>query len=200
MPKYELAIAVIDEQDHAPGLTRKKEGEIVCVKSHPAHWGRKAIDEYFIVIVETNATLEEMQKFHAKRLYRFKSNGLPVTEEEYFELTEAEPPNTSEYLPSDFEMAAKNRYAISFSDIQSMAALNMSKVQDKHYIYQPFKKASQVVQGFDGINGRHLLTEHDVDCRSGSITAKKEFSFNLDTTQAVILDKYTNTMIKPIVA
>jgi len=25
MPKYELAIAVVDELDHTPGLTRKKE-------------------------------------------------------------------------------------------------------------------------------------------------------------------------------
>jgi len=28
MPKYELAIAVVDELDHTPGLTRKKEGDI----------------------------------------------------------------------------------------------------------------------------------------------------------------------------
>jgi len=27
MPKYELAIAVVDEVDHTPGLTRKKEGD-----------------------------------------------------------------------------------------------------------------------------------------------------------------------------
>lgn len=198
--KYELAIAVVNEADHTSGLTRKKEGEIVCVKPHPSHWGRKAIDEYFIVIVETAATLKEMRKLSAKRLYRYKSNGLPVTEEDYMELTNPEPPAAPKNIYSDFEMMAKNRYAISFLKIQTILTLDLDKIRNKTYIYQPFKKASQLIEGFDGIDGRHLLTGKDVDCKTDVVNKEQEFIINLDTLPAIIFDKYINKTIKPVVA
>jgi len=195
MPKYELAIAVVDELDHTPGLTRKKEGDIICILPYPTDWGRKVIDEYFIVIVETDATLEEMKRFQCRRLYRDKKTAFLVTQEDY-EI--AIDPETGTKLPTDFEMAAKSRYVIPFSDVQVIAPLDMNKVRDKQYIYQPFKKASEVVKHFDGKNSKYLLTVNDVDCAAGIISAEQEFSINLDTLPAIIFDKYENKKIKPL--
>ena len=194
MPKYELAIAVVDELDHTPGLTRKKEGDIICVLPYPTDWGRKVIDEYFIVIVETDATLEEMKRFQKKRLYRDKKTSFLVTEKDY---ENAIAPETGTKLPTDFEMAAKSRYVIPFPSIQPIAPLDINKVRNKTYIYQPFKKASELVKHFDGKKSKYLLTVNDVDCAAGLISAEQEFSINLDTLPAIIFDKYENKKVKP---
>jgi len=193
MPKYELAIAVVDELDHTPGLTRKKEGDIICVLPYPTDWGRKVIDEYFIVIVETNATLEEMKRFQKKRLYRDKKTGFLVTEEDYQIATG---PETGTKTRTDFEMAAKSRYTIPFLSVQPIVSLDMNKVKNKTYIYQPFKKASELIKPFE--NTEYYLKLYDVDCTAGVISAEQEFSINLDTLPPIIFDKYENKKVKPL--
>jgi len=141
--KYELAIAVADEQDTSPndqypnGAKRKKQGDIISVRPHPWNWGRKEIDQYLIVIINSDIDYEELR-------------------------VELETNRTN---PEDI----KNKYKIDFTELKKLLPeLDMEKVEDKNKIYQPFKKATQLVEKFDGIGANHALGTQFVDCGDDS--------------------------------
>ena len=75
MPIYEIAIAVKDE----PEAHRKKQGDIIAIQSYPWHWGRKEIDEYFIVLLRTDKTPKQIRKV-TEPIYRRMDTKELITE------------------------------------------------------------------------------------------------------------------------
>lgn len=204
MPKYEIAIAVKDEDDHMVRVFRKKEGDIISVRPYPNHWGRKSIDEYFVVIVECAVDSLILKQRLTEPLWE---NGLiwgidfRKLEYDRHHVDQVQYP-VSEYCwhiknqrpIKRPKMQAKRRYRI---PLDRFAILDKAKVQNKKYIYQPFKKASQLVQRFDGLEGRHYLEKKEVDCVAPGIGEEQEFVVLWTNTNKVVMDKYTNSYIGP---
>lgn len=171
MPKYEIAIAVTDEADLASGHKRKKEGDIIAVCPYPWNWGRKEIDRYLIVIVESTDDLETMQNLT-----------IPATAEGY---TDAEQLLDENGMLS-YTPLGKRRYSIPLSVLQQgwLPDLDLVKVRDKNYIYQPFKSATQLTQKFDGENGNYLLDTGSVDTATSTLKSNEE----ADSTNGCLVD------------
>ncbi|MFW9874245.1 MAG: hypothetical protein ACFFG0_14160 [Candidatus Thorarchaeota archaeon] len=112
--KYELLIAVIDEDDLGSGHKRKKQGDIVAIRPYPWSWGRCEIDEYLVIIAEIDNDITSMKK----KLHKHKGKNLE-----------------------------KHRYKIDMTSLKNnyCAELDMAKVENKNYIYQPFKKSSELI-------------------------------------------------------
>ncbi|OEU68449.1 MAG: hypothetical protein BBJ57_02470 [Desulfobacterales bacterium PC51MH44] len=89
---------------------------------------------------------------------------------------------------------AKRRFKIRLA---SLGNIDMAKVQNEEYIYQPFKKASQLVEKADGLNGRYKLETKDVDCVSTGIGAEEEKVFQWSPLNNLVVDKYTDTYVSP---
>lgn len=87
---------------------------------------------------------------------------------------------------------AKNRYRI---PLDILGNIDLSKVRDKTKIYQPFKKASQLVQKFDGKEGRRLLSVDDVDCAATGIDKEQEITFQWDSQNNLVKDKLNDSFI-----
>ncbi len=197
MPKYELAICVVDEL--APH--RKKEGDIVSIRSHSWNWGAKEIDEYLIVIIETARNFKYLNNLIDQSVYRdLVTAGNPLVKQSVYEnftkLDEITGQRQRQF--SEFEVAYKNRFQVSHARVKNkLTDLNLSKVRNKLIKYQPFKNRSQLIQKFDGLNNNRLITESDCDCASIHADNNTEFSFNLDNIPAVILDKFTGNLVKP---
>jgi len=201
MPRYEIAIAVKDEIDHTPGKFRKKEGDIISVRSYPRNCGRKVIDEYLIIIVETNKS--EIKTRLRQPLWQ---DGL-IENIDFRDIDKDDHLNPKIYPDKDYvwdiqaqqpmkrpEQLAKRRYKIPLSIFGN---IHMGKVQNKTNVYQPFKKASQLVEKFDGKDGRYLLKAKDVDCKGIGISAEQEVIFRWSATNNLVIDKYTNSYIEP---
>ena len=126
MPKYELLIACVDE----PEAHRKKEGDIVAVRPYPWSWGAKEVDQYFLVIIETDEDLNTMRGIYEMPFYE---GGL-----------DCEPPDDINVNPKKL---AKNRFQIPLDIIKNgwMPSLDLVKVRDKKKIYQPLKDADIVI-------------------------------------------------------
>ncbi len=121
MAKYELLIACVDE----PEVHRKKEGDIVAVRSYPFNWGTKEIDQYFIVIIEADEDIQTMRTTYEMALYEDDSDG---------ELSES-------------VKLAKNRFQIPLEIIKNgwIPSLDLAKVRDKTKVYQLLKDADIVM-------------------------------------------------------
>lgn len=173
MPKYELMLACADE----PEAHRKKEGDIISVRPYPCNWGKKVIEQYLIVIIETEEDIETMRATYEMALYKDGSDG---------------------ELPDSIKLA-KNRFQIPLSIIKEgwITDLDLHKVRDKNYIYQPFKRASQLTARFDGKEGRHLLNGPDVDCISEVSMANNEFVVDTKEEVSLIWDKYKQSYKYP---
>ena len=207
MPKYEITVALEKEDNPKPS---KKEGDIVTVKRHPAIWGKKILDGWLIVIVETEATFETMLWLSHQRVYTDKKNGNKVVS--FKEMDEETAPKgtiidkatgTRLILPNerakDFECIYKNRFAIKFSHLKKELNINLKKVRDKKIKYQPFKKASQLAAPFDGLNGRYSIHKTEIETQVGSDanTIEEETVINLDS-KAILWDKLKNKYTTPI--
>jgi len=146
MAKYELAVVVADEDDLPSGHKRKKAGYILAIKPYPWDWGAKEIKNHIIVIFESIEPYEKLQRFLLRPLYE---DGKEVDEFSY-------------PVPAPI---AKRRIFLMLSKIKELKDdVDLIKTADKNYIYQPFKKVSQLIQKFDGQNGNRYLTSGDVDC------------------------------------
>ncbi len=197
MLKYEIAIAVKDAQEF--GNPRKKEGDLVAVIPHGAQWGSGVIAPYFIVIVETLASFETIRKMCAQRLYQHKQLGMLTTADDYERITVPIEDGGEGGDPQNYEIKYKNRYSIPFNNIKiAISDLNMTKLQDENYIYQPFKTASKLIEGFDGKNGHNLLDIKDMDTTCLVAGIEQELSISLDV-MPIIWDKYTQSFVKPSV-
>lgn len=201
MPKYELAIAIADKPDHTPGKFCKKEGDISSIKPYPRNCGRKVIDEYLIVIVECNKA--EIKTRLRAPLW---ANGL-VEGVDFRDIEKEDGLDPIVYPSQDYvwdiqanmpmkrpKELAKRRYKI---PLNILGNIDMAKVQNKIYIYQPFKKASQLVQKFDGINSPYDLKIKDVDCTASGIGTEQEVVFQWSAIDNLVMDKYTNLYVKP---
>lgn len=212
MPKYEIAIAVKDEPDHTLGKHRKKEGDIISIRLYPRNCGRKVIDEYLIVIVECSIDYPVLkQKFTGplwevglvewvdfRDFHTRKARPLKPGEDDV-DLT-VYPPNeyvwdlTNEKPIKKPKRLAKRRYKI---PLNMLGNIDLAKVRNKKYIYQPFKKASKLVEKFDGKNGNHYLETKDVDCVASAIGAEQEIVFQWSVVHNLVIDKYTNLYVEP---
>lgn len=191
MPRYEIALAVKDAQEF--GNPRKKEGDLVAVKRHPATWGRASIAPYFIIIVESSASFETIRKMCAQRVYRELATQDLVTADDYDMLTHSIEEGGEGMDPQDYEIAYKNRYSVSFSNIAvAMPDLGMQKLQDESYIYQPFKAKTQVWEGV----GRTVVF-NDIDTFSMIAGTEVEFVVNINIGAPRIWDKYAGVNVKP---
>jgi hypothetical protein len=90
---------------------------------------------------------------------------------------------------SSNDRLAKRRFYIPLSNF---AIIDSVKMKNEQYAYQPFKKASQVVEKFDGKNGNYLLKTTDVDCVAVGIGAEDEIVSNSN----IIVDKFTGKKAK----
>jgi hypothetical protein len=186
MPIHEFLIAVIDEAEG----NRKKEGDIIAVRPHPWHWGRKEIDGWLIVIVESIKTLEEMRTLGAQPIYRDTKDGKLMSAQEVLTIAR---PNGSRPV-EEFEVITKNRYQVSFADVvANCPSLDLAKVRDERKIYQPFKRASQLIEKLDGLEGRRLVRIEEVEASTGAIGAEDEVCIDLHALP--IFDKFTGATI-----
>jgi len=79
------------------------------------------------------------------------------------------------------EVIAKRKFNLPTDRLLSFSnnEIDIEKINDTKYIYQPFKSASQVISAFDGKNKNYLLDLKDVDCKiSGAIDDNQEIVFN----------------------
>jgi hypothetical protein len=196
MTKYEISLSIKDESGF-----RKKEGDIFSVIPYPGHWGRKILDGWLIVIVETKATLERLQVMGRMSVYRERATGKLFDTNHVNEVTDELTGGTQ--TPDDFELLYKRRYAISLADLSVVCpGLLVAKVRDKKKMYQPFKAKTQLIQEFDGadrLDGkgpRILVDAKDVETSTGSVSNEQEVVVDLDTTP-IIYDKITSTKVIP---
>ena len=172
--KYEILIA-----NERPEKHQFDEGDIVAIRPHPWNWGAKEIDQYFIVIVDTDLSLAEMQNFTVRNFF-----GVSTKEQE----------------SSVFETVgipiSKRRYQIKLTDIKSriISDLDLAKVRDVSVKYQPFKAEAKLVQKFDGIKGNHLIDAKDVDCASLFVSKDAETAVNL-LVENIIFDKQDGKLV-----
>ena len=199
--KYEFSIAVKDESKKH----RKKEGDIISIRSYPRNCGRKVIDECLIVIVECDN--ENQVELKTKLRQPLWKHGL-VEGIDFREIVHRDDNLDSIVYPAEDyvweiqaeqpmkwpKKVAKRRYKI---PLALLGNIDLTKVKDKNYIYQPFKKASQLVKKFDGKEHRHYLKVEDVDCAATGIGAEQEVVFQWSALDNLVMDKYTDSYIKP---
>ncbi len=124
MAKYELLIACVDE----PEAHRKKEGDIVAVRSYPWVWGKKEVDQYFIVIIEADEDIQTMRAIYEMPLYEGGLDRHP------FDAVEV-------------KILAKNRFQTPLNIIKNgwMPSLDLIQIRDKTKVYQPLKDADIIM-------------------------------------------------------
>jgi len=175
MAKFELLIAANDEADLATGHKRKKEGDIVAVRPHPWNWGRKEIDNYLVVIIESNMTIRELRTMCEESLLRKKSDGTIITRTAFSILEQDGGANID-----DYEKYSKRACKIDLADLKAeVPDLDLDKVHDRNLKYQPFKSAKQLVHKFSDIK------EADVDTVSSMAGKDHEFSIDMQTKSLV---------------
>lgn len=178
MAYYEISIACKDEADLASGHRRKKAGDIISV-IHPATmphgWGKMPLQNCLIVPVYADATLDEMRALCVPYLAG--------------RVTSLDGLSESDVLA---KMLAKRRYQIPLETLRDgwIPDLDLDKVINAGYIYQPLLAEPYVIAPFDGKDGKYLITSKDVDCQT-SIFAKEDV-VTVDMTEKVSIcyDKY----------
>lgn len=198
MPKYELSIQLHDKP--GPGAKR---WDISSVFPHPCNtWGHEQLKKFLIVIVTTDRTMEEMQLL-TRPMWRDLVENEIVTDEEKWarvdtlvkdgDYTKQAEQIRDEILANDpeadinlseleyslaakqFEIHCKSSCSISEDAIKAIITdLNQEKLLDDTKIYQPFKKSLDLIQKFDGLNGRPVLGIDNVDTFSVKANANQE--------------------------
>ena len=163
MPKYEFCIAVKDE----PEAHRKKAGDIIAVKPYPCDTGWLTMRDHLVVVVESNETLAEMMRYKI----RYYSGG----------------PDILPDIPG--VPLAKRKYQIPLDILKDgwYPSLDLLKVENKTYPYQPFKKASELAAPYTGKDGRLLQDAEDLDC---GLTAEQEIVIDMTEAVSLIYDKH----------
>ena len=200
MAIFEFCIAVVDE----PEAQRKDEGDIITVREYPRNWGRKVIDEHLIVLIDIQGVAFEdweLRNFFKEPQYSdghiLGASFRDINYEQDSVNKLAYPSHLYAWdIQADCIMerpvvTAKRRFKVT-----APPQLDSIKIKDKKYIYQPFKKASQLVQKFDGIGGNRFLEVSDVDCVSSLGDVESEVII-LWKNKTIITDKYTNLKVSP---
>lgn len=127
MAKWEFAVAVRDETDFSSGHKRKKEGDIIAVKSYPWRWGKKEVDAYLIVIVDNLIK----QKAHDLCQPYYKDG---IFQEDID-------------MKNSVDIVMKRRYSIPLSTIKDgwLPEMVIADVQNVKKIYQPLKDGNIVI-------------------------------------------------------
>lgn len=208
MPKYEFAISVKNELEHTVGKVKKKEGDIIGLRPYPRNCGRKVIDEYLIVIVECPAAHHTQAHYAMKQKLTAPlwENGL-VEWVDFERLDKDHGVSLMQYPRRDYDWdiqaakpikrvlkVAKRRHKI---PLNILGNIDMAKIQNKSYVYQPFKKATQLVKKLNGLDGNKYLSIQDVDCVATGIGAEQEVTFQWNMLDNLVMDKYNNSYIAP---
>lgn len=187
MPKYEISIALHKDDNPLPS---KNEGDIVSAKEYPATWGKKILDGWLIVIVETTAQYSTMRWLAKQRIMWDKVTGRTITHDDYDAYTVD--PVTGRHS-SEFEVYRKNRFTLPFATISAeVPGVDLAKVRNRKYKYQPFKSATHLASVFDGKEGRYLINKSEIDASISALSAvgqDDEVVIDLDT-KPIIIDHF----------
>jgi len=152
--KWELALAVCDEEDLESGHKRKKEGDIITYMPHPHEWGKMETNEFLIVIVEGSEEdirelCEPLNKTgNLKKDIKYKSEIRTDKEGAPFVVDVIND-------PEDEIIISKRRYAFDFSKFKN---IELDRVRDKKDHYQPFKEKDEVTE-LTSIKDKHTLRD-----------------------------------------
>lgn len=161
MPIYELAIAVKDE----PEAHRKNQGDIIAIKPYPWYWGRKEIDEYFIVLLRADKTPEQIRKVNEGVYQRMDTEEL---------ITETVANMLENELNISVKLVDKNRFRISLTSLkQLLTDLDTARFEDKKCIYQPCKTLENIKRYYQD------LKDEDVHVVSALAATDEEFVIDL---------------------
>jgi hypothetical protein len=188
MPKFEFAVKAFDSEDLESGHKRSKKGDIIAYKPYPWKWGSMESPHFLIVIMD-NLTEEEAEKM-CKPYYE---GGV-----ETFDIENGQP-----------EIIAKRRYKIDLDAIKKdiLPELDMAKVENASYVYQPFKKEADVKCAFikemaTPVEVKPLSKEVIDETKDIEITEElaqpvdcgeskdEEFSIDAKTYSNIIIDKH----------
>ena len=165
MPKYEFCIAIKDE----PEAHRKKAGDIIALKPYPCETGWLTMRDHLVVIVSSNETLKEMLRYKGF----------------YYEGGEDFGPDPDILQ----KKLAKRKYQIPLDILKNgwYPNLDITKIENKDYPYQPFKKASELAAPYTGKDGALLQKVENLDC---GLDAEEEIVIDMTEQVAIIYDKY----------
>jgi hypothetical protein len=182
-------MAVADEMDIHPVTERKKAGDIIVVRPYPWNWGRKEIDQYLIILIESARPPEEIRKLEEPTFWNHNT-GSEISRDEWLALNAAAG-DDMEALGDVMRMprAKKNRFKIVIPELQkTIPDLDLARMMDKRAVYQPFKSASQLVAKFTGGKNRYL-TKTEVYATMNKAAAEEEFIINIDQAPGLLFDK-----------
>jgi hypothetical protein len=194
MAIYELCIAVADEPEVHPITRTKKEGEIVTLRPYPQYWGRKEIDEYFIVLIESARPVEDVMKLK-ESTYWDAENSLELSRSEHEAIGASGNPEGTPEEKAVFDKFMKmprknkNRFKVNMQKLrQLIPGFSMKDFSDKKVIYQPMKKKSALIEKFTGI--RTVLPEQAI-CKipNGPLADEDEKIINIDDNPDLIIDQ-----------
>ncbi len=174
MAKYEILIGGKDQTE----AHRYNKGDILAIRPHPWNWGAKEIKIGLVVIAESTKTMDEM-KTYEDFIFEHDISKAQIKGNEYRQKREAG-------TDAGYKLKRKCINNIDLVELRkTITDLNDTKMEDKAVIYQPCKKASQLVQKFDGLNGSRLVEEKDVDTVSSVAAKEAEISINIDSVTLI---------------
>jgi hypothetical protein len=89
------------------------------------------------------------------------------------------------------EMTGLRMFAIPIDKVlQQLPLVNTTKVDNAEYAYQPFKKHSQLIRKFNGIDGM-MLKSLDIDAGDLDNPSEKEVEHIIPKGTPIILNKHT---------
>lgn len=172
MPKYELLISAYNQ----PGIDNIREGDVLAIRPYPWNWGLKEIDECLVVIVRSSESIQTLKSHHEMPLYQY---GLDKRPEKMY-----------------VNILAEHRYQLPFESLRKwIPDIDLNKIKNMKYIYQPFKEKGQLVKKFDGKNKRKKVNATDIDCTCSIASDSHEFCIPTDETIPIIWDKYKENFV-----
>lgn len=122
--KYEFLLACRNEPDNSAFRKRKKEGDIIAIKSYPWQWGRKETCGFLIVPILTD-----------------------MTDEDVFVLCEQERDEGKQSkIQIGKQIKEKRKFQIPLDVLIAwFPELDFDRVRDKDDHYQPFKENDIIV-------------------------------------------------------
>lgn len=126
-----MAIANKDEQDLPSGHKRKKEGDVIAVKSADWQWGTEEVKRYLIVRIDFENLITSIEDAQKLTVPQFQTGELWYPS---FDLPQP-------------KIIGKRRYKIPFTDLTAKAQtlgifIDMVKVQNETVAYQPLEKTT----------------------------------------------------------
>ncbi len=178
MAKYEILIAGRTE----PEAHRKNKGDILAVRAHPWNWGKVEIGIGVVVIVESSKTLEQMQDYECN-IYEHKTTKVQLPYCQVAKMAEAE--------HDEYKVKKKCAFNLDIVELKkTMADFDDAKAANFGIKYQSFKKASQLIQKFDGKGSNRLVNDADVDTICSSAGKETECVIDFNDNASLIKDNF----------